>query len=678
MRLAHPVVRSLVPGQGPGRSMRSPDSVGRITSSGRQPLGQMQGGLLGPRLLQTLTNRSLVLAALIASSSLGFDGSQGYRPGGLIYRDPRAIPWMVQDTFVLVGPVHPAADAVLAVDLSSQMPPVGNQGAQGSCAAWAIGYYQKTHYEWLEYRWDLSQTGHQFSPAFIYNQTNGGENAGCSFPDAMQLIADQGCATMADCPYNQSDFTSWPSESAYARAIPHRGGTSHWFDMSGTSGINMAKQRLENGYATAIGILTYSNFYNIQNFSYTYCVADTYGGFHAAHAATIVGYDDTMTTHDGPGAFKLVNSWGTGWGLSGFCWMSYVAARNEALSFQEGYYLDDLIGYSPTMYGRVRIAHPARDKIGIRLGVGSTASPLWSKDFRAWHYSWADRPFPGNNMVFDMTEGEPYITNGQTDSAFVRVIDDVSDSKTGSITHFAGQHRVWDVTGISADPPVNIPDHGVWVHARCALPQPYDVGVVLIIAPADTVDSGASVNPQARVKNRSTTTLSFPVTFTIGAYSDTQSVIDLAAEDSATVDFAPWTATVCGANATRCSTGLTGDNYPYDDTMGGSVIVRVPGAVEANRDSPARFAFEGGRPNPFMGTTVIRFAIPRRTHAVLSVYSAAGAFVRTLVSSSLVPAQYSVPWDGRDDRGRALPNGAYFYRLETGELRAVRRALMVR
>ena len=62
---------------------------------------------------------------------------------GLIREDPRTVPWMVQDKLVPSAPRRLS----VSVDLSSQMPPVGNQGQQGSCTAWAIGYYQKTHYE---------------------------------------------------------------------------------------------------------------------------------------------------------------------------------------------------------------------------------------------------------------------------------------------------------------------------------------------------------------------------------------------------------------------------------------------------------------------------------------------------------------------------------------------------
>ncbi|HTW92854.1 MAG TPA: CARDB domain-containing protein [bacterium] len=494
-------------------------------------------------------------------------------PCGLIVQDPRKIPGMILDK------PHPGGPRTFSVsgDLSSQMPPVGDQGQQGSCTAWATGYYQKTHYEWREYHWNDSTTSHEFSPAFIYNQINGGADYGSSIWDAFTLMIDQGCASMADCPYNQNDCTSWPSESSYAHAIPNRGSTAHWFYMTDTSGIRMVKQRIDSGVTTVIGIEVYHNWDRIDSFGYKYCVADTpAGSYRGNHAITIVGYNDTLTTHDGTGAFRIVNSWGTYWGQSGYAWMSYKAATDSVLSQQAGFYLDDLIGYTPTMIGRVKITHPARDKVGIRMGVGRPSGPKWTKDFRTWRYPWVDQSFPNHNIVFDMTEGEPYITNGQTDTVFVRCIDDVHDGKTGTINYFAAKHLVWNATAVSPDTPVSIPDSGVGVYARAKMVRPHDVGVTVILAPTGTVDSGSTITPQARVKNFGIDTTTFPVTFHIGSgYTNTQTVSNLKNGDSVVVSFSNWTAGQRGTYATRCSTGLTGDLNHANDTLGGSVTVRV-------------------------------------------------------------------------------------------------------
>jgi len=502
--------------------------------------------------------------------------SKGYRPGGLLEEDPRNIPWIKEVKEVLPLQGAPKAAAVDAVDLSSQMPPVGDQGAQGSCVGWAFGYYHKTHTEWIEHGWNVNQTSHQYSPAFIYNQINGGDDEGAYFSDAADLICSQGDANMSLCPYDDGDYTTWPSETAYSYAIPFRGNQAYWIDVSNSSGLQAIKQRLNNGNTTVLGIYIWSNFDNIGNYSNTYCVADRYGNNRGGHAVTIVGYDDNRSTHDGNGAFKLINSWGTGWGASGYFWMSYVAVMDQYLSQQEAWYVSDLIGYQPTLLGRVRITHQARDKIGIRLGVGRTISPLWYFNFREWRYSLHNRAFPSSRIVFDMTEGAQYIANGSTDSVFVRCIDDVSDGITGTISYFSSQYLPWNVTVVSPDPPVSIPDVGVGVYARAKIPVAHDVGVTQIITPSGTIDSGSVVTPQARVKNFGTNTETFPASFRIGTfYNKTQNVSNLNPGDSTVVSFPVCTLRVRNTHTTRCTTALTSDQNPSNNALSGSVTVRV-------------------------------------------------------------------------------------------------------
>jgi C1A family cysteine protease len=44
-----------------------------------------------------------------------------------------------------------------------------------------------------------------------------------------------------------------------------------------------------------------------------------YGG----HAIVAVGYDDNLVIGKDKGALLIRNSWGTGWGLSGYAWLNY-------------------------------------------------------------------------------------------------------------------------------------------------------------------------------------------------------------------------------------------------------------------------------------------------------------------------------------------------------------------
>lgn len=424
---------------------------------------------------------ALVGAFLLALPTLAEDYS---RYGlGWVYEDLATAPGWVQVQQVDVLPGRASCDTVVQVDLTPEMPPVGNQRSQGSCTAWAVGYYHKTHTEWLEHGWDVTDPANQFSPAFIYNQINGGVDRGSSFSDAMDLMIDQGCGNLADNPYRYWDCTTWPSEEAFVRALPYRAAGRYTISLADTAGVNAVRQRLANGFTSTIGIAVYSNFDNIRNFNNTYCVADRYGANRGGHAVTIVGYCDTLTTNDGPGAFRVANSWGAGWGDEGYFWMSYVAVMDTGLSARSVAYATDRVDYQPRLLGRVRVAHGSREKVGMRFVVGPRAMPLFRWDLRAWRWAGADVPFPDHDLVFDLTEAESLLVAAGADSLFFNCFDGLRDGIEGTIEHFSIED--WQGNYISRcwDLPMEIPE-GSWVGAYALIPLPLGLEEVPGATPA--------------------------------------------------------------------------------------------------------------------------------------------------------------------------------------------------
>jgi len=110
----------------------------------------------------------------------------------------------------------------------------------------------------------------------------------------------------------------------------------------------------------------------------------------------------------------------------------------------------------------------------------------------------------------------------------------------------------------------------------------YDVGVEAILAPADTVDSGVTLIPQARVHNYGNCPATFRVTFRIGGiYSDSRP-LSLDAGATITAAFAPWVPTTRGEYAAMCTTAYARDTNPANDWVEKTVAVRVRdvGAVQ--------------------------------------------------------------------------------------------------
>ncbi len=93
---------------------------------------------------------------------------------------------------------------------------------------------------------------------------------------------------------------------------------------------------------------------------------------------------------------------------------------------------------------------------------------------------------------------------------------------------------------------------------------------------------------------------------------------------------------------------------------------------------PTALALHGNHPNPFNPKTVIRFALPATADVTLAVYDVRGQRVRTLLRDALEAGQHEAVWLGRDDTGRQVASGAYFYRLTAGGEQLVGKMLLVK
>lgn len=371
-------------------------------------------------------------------------------PCGGIYEDFSQIPWMIEDD--IDGREF---DPPPAVDHTAEMPPVGDQGSQGSCTAWAVAYNYKTHQEWMEHGWSLALPEHQFSPAFVYNHINGGADNGSGTSDALKCLIEHGCANMEEFPYTQSNCTRWPAESTYLHAIPYRAQSGHYIYVSTDQGIEAAKQHIADGDCAILGIYVWSNFDNINQFDTVYCVADLYGSNRGGHNVCIVGYDDNKMTNDGPGAFRVVNSWGASWGNQGYFWMSYEALKDSRMCYGTAAYATDRIAYSPQALVRFQITHLVREWTNTTVGF----TDGWQKYVFDWNRSPSSpNPFPDNNIVIDITEGLASADAYDTNKVYLWVRDLWIDGRDGTVDHLSVINNAWGAYSRSFETPVTIPD----------------------------------------------------------------------------------------------------------------------------------------------------------------------------------------------------------------------------
>ena len=217
-------------------------------------------------------------------------------------------------------------------DLSFDTPPPGDQGQQGSCVGWAVAYAMKSYQERVERGWPLADQRHLMSPAYVYNQIRlpGG---GAYFQDAFNLLVDQGAASLAAMPYDPRDFRRTPSAAARREAANYKIASFGAVERSShDSFVREVKRHLVQRRPVIIGIWVYPDFRRLNRSNPIYDDASGYNS--GGHAIVIVGYDDARS------AFKIINSWGTDWGIDGYGWIDYDASERLIL---EAYVVEDVI-----------------------------------------------------------------------------------------------------------------------------------------------------------------------------------------------------------------------------------------------------------------------------------------------------------------------------------------------
>lgn len=104
----------------------------------------------------------------------------------------------------------------------------------------------------------------------------------------------------------------------------------------------------------------------------------------------------------------------------------------------------------------------------------------------------------------------------------------------------------------------------------------------------------------------------------------------------------------------------------------------TPGLAAGQAVVPSDFGLAQNYPNPFNAGTVIPYTLETGGPMELSIYDVRGRRVLTLVNGVQSPGRHEVPWDGTDDRGRAVASGMYFYRLTAGELAVTRPMVLLK
>jgi len=358
--------------------------------------------------------------------------------------------------------VVPEADIPGLVD-NSQLkffPPIRSQGSLNSCGSFSGVYYTMTYMYAMAKDLDAKNGGdaYRLSPKWAYNMVNGGENVGSWYYWAYEIGQKHGIATWTEFPYD-ANYRAWNLNPATWEDSLYRRFDQYGMimDTDKDTGIAQVKQMLLNGYI--LNIPTYINSWVWQTIGNDPATTDDdafvgkkaatwVNGTNGYHAMTVVGYNDSIwvdingngiVDNGEKGAFRIANSWGTGWGEAGFAWMSYDALKNPSAvtggpstgrvygwSPARAHWVTAKPDYEPRVIGKFTLNHLKRNQIRMTLGVSDTnqavPSSVWIPE-----------------MIYN--QGGAYALNGTTtavDGTFVFDLSDMIPSGGGIRSYYLG------------------------------------------------------------------------------------------------------------------------------------------------------------------------------------------------------------------------------------------------
>jgi hypothetical protein len=145
-------------------------------------------------------------------------------------------------------------------------------------------------------------------------------------------------------------------------------------------------------------------------------------------------------------------------------------------------------------------------------------------------------------------------------------------------------------------------------------------------------------------------------------------------------------------------------NKWFGSYYGGVSYLGKPTAVPEEPEqgnTPHTFALYQNYPNPFNPSTNILFSVygshfivhspihekavnsslfmvDSPIHTTLKVYNVKGQLVRTLVDEEKLPGNYNIIWDGKENSGKEVSSGIYFYQLKTKDYTDTKKMVLVR
>jgi hypothetical protein len=195
-------------------------------------------------------------------------------------------------------------------------PPVFNQNPQGSCVSAATAYAHAIEQYITTGASSYHSSTNIFSVSYLYNQvlfTPGDCLSGSAMTQNLDIIVNQGECLDTTFPYNSSDCVTLPNSSQRTAAANFKIASYSSIVFTDRTAI---KQAIAAGHPVICSFAMDNNFLNASG-DFIWNSSTAGGGGAAGHTVAIIGYNDNTNT------YRIINSYGTGWGNNGFARIDY-------------------------------------------------------------------------------------------------------------------------------------------------------------------------------------------------------------------------------------------------------------------------------------------------------------------------------------------------------------------
>ncbi len=137
---------------------------------------------------------------------------------------------------------------------------------------------------------------------------------------------------------------------------------------------------------------------------------------------------------------------------------------------------------------------------------------------------------------------------------------------------------------------------------------------------------------------------------------------------------------VDGVTCADCDYNFTGHTEPHQ-AIASQLIIYETGTVVGVDDAAAGapdIVVNPNSPNPFNPRTTISYTLASAETVTLVILDAGGREVRHITRSHDAPGKHRVSWNGRDDAGRVLPTGVYFYEVRGSSVSGRRKMVLLK